>query len=128
MAIVRFTRQRQAVLEAVQHSTEHPDAAHIFETVRQIVPSISLGTVYRSLEALVQEGHLLQIQQPGMPTRYDARLEDHAHFVCDTCGQVFDVLAALPDPRPIAAKTLQGFEVSSAKIEFHGKCNSCCQN
>ena len=128
MAIVRFTRQRQAVLKTVQHSTEHPDAAHIFETVRQVVPSISLGTVYRSLEALVQEGHLLQIQQPGMATRYDARLEDHAHFVCDTCGKVFDVLATLPDPKPIASKTLQGFEVLSAKIEFHGRCNSCCQN
>jgi Fe2+ or Zn2+ uptake regulation protein len=128
MAIVRFTRQRQAVLNAVQHSTAHPDAAHIFETVRQIVPSISLGTVYRSLEALVEEGHLLQIQQPGMPTRYDARLENHAHFVCDMCGKVVDVLADLPDPMPMAAKTLNGFEVLSAKIEFHGKCRECLKN
>ncbi len=128
MAIVRFTRQRQAVLEVVQHSSQHPDAAHIYDAVRRIVPSISLGTVYRSLEALVDEGHLLQIQQPGMPTRYDARLESHAHFVCDTCGQVFDVLIALPDLTPLAAKALQGFEVSSSKIEFHGKCKHCCQN
>ncbi len=128
MAIVRFTRQRQAVLEVVQHSSRHPDAAHIYEAVRQIVPSISLGTVYRSLEALVDEGHLLQIQQPGMPTRYDARLENHAHFVCDNCGQVFDVLIALPDLTPMAAKALSGFEVLGSKLEFHGKCKQCCQN
>jgi Fe2+ or Zn2+ uptake regulation protein len=128
VAIVRFTRQRQAVLEAVQLSTEHPDAAHIYDKVRQVVPSISLGTVYRSLEALVTEGHLLQIQQPGMPTRYDARLEHHAHFVCDTCGKVFDVLATLPDAVPMAAKVLTGFEISSAKVEFHGQCSNCLKN
>jgi Fe2+ or Zn2+ uptake regulation protein len=128
VAIVRFTRQRQAVLEAVQHSTEHPDAAHIYDEVRQVVPSISLGTVYRSLEALVNEGHLLQIQQPGMPTRYDARLEHHAHFVCDTCGQVFDVLTTLPDAVPMAAEVLTGFEISSARVEFHGKCRECIRS
>lgn len=128
MAIVRFTRQRQAVLEAVQLSTDHPDAAHIFDSVRAIVPSISLGTVYRSLEALVQAGHLLQIQQPGMPTRYDARLENHAHFVCDVCGQVMDVLTNLPDVKPMAAAVLRGFYIESARVEFHGKCKNCRQN
>lgn len=125
MAIVRFTRQRQAVLEAVQQSTEHPDAARIYDDVRRIVPSISLGTVYRSLEALVEEGHLLQIQQPGMPTRYDARLDNHAHFVCDDCGQVFDVLTRIPDLVPLAASSLPRFQVSSARVEFHGRCSHC---
>ncbi len=128
MAIVRFTRQRQAVLEAVQQSTEHPDAAKIFDEVRHVVASISLGTVYRSLEALVAEGHLLQIQQPGMPTRYDARLENHAHFVCDSCGEVFDVLTKLPDVTPLAAQALEGFDVNSARVEFHGQCKRCRQN
>jgi Fe2+ or Zn2+ uptake regulation protein len=125
MAIVRFTRQRQAVLEFVQNSTDHPDAARVFDVVRRVVPSISLGTVYRSLEALVQEGHLLQIQQPGMPTRYDARLENHAHFVCDDCGEVFDVLTALPDLIPMAASALPGFVVKGARVEFHGICQRC---
>jgi Fe2+ or Zn2+ uptake regulation protein len=125
MAIVRFTRQRQAVLEFVQSSTDHPDAARVFDEVRRVVPSISLGTVYRSLEALVEEGHLLQIQQPGMPTRYDARLENHAHFVCDCCGEVFDVMTALPDLTPLAASALPGFDVKGTRVEFHGTCQRC---
>ncbi|MFN3266154.1 MAG: Fur family transcriptional regulator [Deinococcales bacterium] len=128
MAIVRFTRQRQAVFTVVQQSKQHPDAARIFEAVRQIVPSISLGTVYRSLEVLVQEGYLLQIQQPGMPTRYDARLENHAHFVCDCCGAVEDVLIALPDLRPKAAAALKGFDIQTVRVEFHGRCPKCQQN
>jgi Fur family transcriptional regulator, ferric uptake regulator len=128
MAIVRFTRQRQAVLEVVQQSQQHPDAAHIFDAVRQLVPSISLGTVYRSLEALVKEGHLLQIQQPGMPTRYDARLENHAHFVCDSCGQVVDVFIALPDQTQNVAAVLEGYQVQTARVEFHGRCARCAKN
>jgi Fe2+ or Zn2+ uptake regulation protein len=125
MAIVRFTKQRQAVLEVVRASTEHPDASHVYDEVRRVVPSISLGTVYRSLDALVKEGHLIQIQQPGMPTRYDARLEDHAHFVCDTCGEVFDVMTELPDLTAIAASSLSQFEIKEARVEFHGTCRRC---
>lgn len=125
MAIVRFTKQRQAVLEVVRGSSEHPDAAHVFDAVKQIVPSISLGTVYRSLEALVEEGHLIQVQQPGQATRYDARLEDHAHFICDACGEVFDVLIELPDLVGLAAARLEGFNVKEARVEFHGTCRRC---
>jgi Fur family transcriptional regulator, ferric uptake regulator len=125
MAIVRFTKQRQAVLEVVKASSEHPDAAHVFDEVRRIVPSISLGTVYRSLDALVQEGHLIQVQQPGMATRYDARLEDHAHFICATCGEVSDVMTELPDLVGIVASSLPGFELREAKVAFHGICERC---
>lgn len=133
MAIVRFTRQRQAVLETVQASREHPDAARVFEAVRQLVPNISLGTVYRSLEALVQDGHLIQIQQPGASTRYDARLERHYHLLCASCGSVFDVELELPDLVLIARQTLgnssgQSFDVRAATVEFHGTCERCRKN
>ena len=125
MAIVRFTKQRQAVLEVVRGSTEHPDAAHVFDAVKRIVPSISLGTVYRSLEALVQAGQLIQVQQPGQATRYDARLEDHAHFMCEACGEVFDVLIELPDLTGLVSAKLEGFMVKEARVEFHGTCRRC---
>jgi Fur family transcriptional regulator, ferric uptake regulator len=137
MAIVRFTRQRQAVLETVQASREHPDAARVFEAVRQLVPNISLGTVYRSLEALVQDGHLIQIQQPGAATRYDARLERHYHLLCGSCGSVFDVELELPDLVLVARQVTQkavrdfdvrGFDVRAATVEFHGTCERCQKN
>jgi Fur family transcriptional regulator, ferric uptake regulator len=128
MAIVRFTRQRQAVLEAVQASREHPDAARVFESVRHVVPNISLGTVYRSLEALVTDGHLLQIQQPGAATRYDARLERHYHLLCASCGEVFDVELELPDLAQLARQSVRGFDVRAATVEFHGTCERCQQH
>jgi Fur family transcriptional regulator, ferric uptake regulator len=129
MAIIRFTRQRQAVLEAVQQSREHPDAARVFETVRHVMPSISLGTVYRSLEALALEGHLIKLSQPGKPTRYDARMDHHYHLVCDACGDVFDVtLVQMPDLRLLVLGMVPGFTVREQHIEFHGVCVKCQKN
>jgi Fe2+ or Zn2+ uptake regulation protein len=128
MAIIRFTRQRQAVLEVVQASREHPDAARVFEAVRETVPNISLGTVYRSLEALALEGHLIRIQQPGQATRYDARLDGHYHFICGSCGEVFDVMLELPDLNVVASKALTGFRMQKTKVEFHGVCQACQKN
>jgi Fe2+ or Zn2+ uptake regulation protein len=129
MPIVRFTRQRQAVLEAVKNSREHPDAARVFEAVRHVVPNISLGTVYRSLEALADDGHLLKLQQPGRPTRYDANLDGHHHLVCDSCGEVYDVtLAEMPDLRGLVQHVVPGFEVREQRVEFHGFCSRCQKN
>jgi Fur family transcriptional regulator, ferric uptake regulator len=103
----------------------------VFEVVRQTVPNISLGTVYRSLEALVQAGHLIQIQQPGAATRYDARLERHYHLLC-ACGSVFDVELELPDlvlvARQVTQKAVRGFDVRAATVEFHGICERCQKN
>ena len=129
MAIIRFTRQRQAVLEAVLNSREHPDAARVFETVRAIVPNISLGTVYRSLEALALEGRLIKLSYPGKPTRYDARIDHHYHLVCDTCGDVFDAtITDMPDVRVLVQGKNPGFAVREQHIEFHGVCDKCQKN
>ncbi|MBB6098938.1 Fur family ferric uptake transcriptional regulator [Deinobacterium chartae] len=127
MAVVRFTKQRQAVLEAVRNTDTHPDAAWVYAEVRKVLPNISLGTVYRSLEALVQEGHLMTIQSAGEATRYDARTEeDHYHLVCRGCGRIFDThLRDVPDFRALLARMPQGFSIDDVLLEFHGTCEDC---
>ena len=74
MALKRLTRQRKAILEVVRQAHHHPDAAWIYQEVRKVVPKVSLGTVYRTLEALVAEGYLVPITKAGEATRYDANL------------------------------------------------------
>ncbi|HEX2864058.1 MAG TPA: transcriptional repressor [Deinococcales bacterium] len=125
MTIIRFTRQRQAVLECVRASREHPDAAAVFAEVRQVLPSISLGTVYRSLDALVQDGQLFAIQRAGEATRYDARLDDHVHFICDKCGHVFDAYVTLPSLQAAGRNKVPGFQLTRVLVEYHGVCGDC---
>ena len=93
MTMVRQTRQRAAVIEVLQTSRTHPDAAQVHAQVREKLPSVSLGTVYRTLDALVRDGVLVTIERAGQATRYDYRHEgeEHHHAVCRSCGAIFDV-------------------------------------
>lgn len=124
MAFRRQTRQRQAVLEVVRESHDHPDAAAIYAVVRSRIPSISLGTVYRTLEALASEGAIKAIG-PAEATRYDGNLEPHQHLRCRSCGQLID----LPNLGPDLAKELQKAHpelvVETVDIQYQGLCPKC---
>ena len=126
MGVVRFTRQRQAILDVVQSTDVHPDASWVYAQVKQVMPNISLGTVYRSLEALADDGYLVKIHSAGDVTRYDARKEDHHHAVCKCCGKILDVFS--PNVRELKkalAALPAGFELQEVRLEFHGICPEC---
>ncbi len=128
MTMVRQTKQRAAVIEVLRTSRAHPDAAGVHAAVREQLPSVSLGTVYRTLDALVRDGVLVTIERAGQATRYDYRHEgeEHHHAVCRGCGAIFDVeVGALPYlPR---AALPSGFQVTDVRLEFMGICPGCLE-
>jgi len=125
MALKRLTRQRKAVLEVVRKAHNHPDAAWIYQEVRKMVPKVSLGTIYRTLDALVAEGYLTPITKAGEATRYDANLHPHLHLVCEACGEIVDLEVALPDLVALAQEAHPGVEVRTAEVTFRGLCPTC---
>ena len=127
MTMLRNTRQRQAVLEALRDTRTHPDAAWLHQAVRRQLPSISLGTVYRTLDALVRDGVAVTIESAGQATRYDFRHDEHHHAVCRHCGAIFDV-AVRDVPRPKPEALPGGFQVADVRLEFHGICAACQLN
>ncbi len=125
MAMKRLTRQRKAVLEVVQRAQNHPDAAWIYQEVRKLVPTISLGTVYRTLDALVEEGYLVPISRGGEATRYDANRKPHYHLICTSCGEIVDLEVELPELVQPAQQAYPELEVRAARVEFEGVCPAC---
>ncbi len=125
MALKRLTRQRKAVLEVVQKAQHHPDAAWIYQEVRKLVPHVSLGTIYRTLEALVEEGYLIPITRAGEATRYDARLHPHHHLVCERCGEIVDLEVDLPDLLGPVQAAYPGLQVRGAEVVYRGLCPAC---
>lgn len=120
----RSTRQRRLVFEAVCGTKSHPTAEWVYEAVRREMPRVSLGTVYRNLQRLVDEGTIRSFVRGGR-IRYDADLELHDHFSCDRCGLLMDIpraAEALPAERRLRA---QGFAVVGRTLEFHGLCRKC---
>jgi Fe2+ or Zn2+ uptake regulation protein len=120
----RDTRQRRVVYETIKATHSHPTADWIFDQVRRTMPKISLGTVYRNLSVLKNEGAIREIHGSDRRAHYDAVLEPHAHFICADCGAISDVHGAAEyDWR--SAKELVGCEVTQQRIEFIGSCAAC---
>src|SRR5436305_8145906 len=87
----RCTRQRQAVFAYLRRADNHPTAEQVFAAVRPALPSISLATVYKALEALVDAGLAARIAAGAGPARYDGRSEPHYHLRCEDTGEVRDL-------------------------------------
>jgi Fe2+ or Zn2+ uptake regulation protein len=121
----RSTLQLAVVLHAVQSSgTEHPTAERIYERVRRILPSISLGTVYRNLQRLVQEGRIGAAQLGARSLHYDPTTDAHDHFVCQQCGRVEDLMESAAEPARQAAHHA-GHDVTSHTLVLFGRCREC---
>lgn len=87
----RFTKQRRHVYDALMVKRDHPTAVDVFLRVKETMPSISLATVYNCLETLTECGLVRHVNRDRASSRYCPNLENHGHFFCDECDQVFDV-------------------------------------
>jgi len=123
----RFTRQREAVHAYLCSVDCHPSAEQVYLAVRQQLPHISLATVYKSLEALVDVGLASKLADTEGPARYDCRNDAHYHFRCLETGEVHDLetpydprLLDKLDPRLVASLQTQGFEVTGYRLELLG--------
>lgn len=103
----------------------HPTAAQILEGLASTSPGISLATVYRNLELLVDEGRIREVACERGPTRYDGNVEPHHHFTCEACGRIVDV--GLSTPRGLVSRLERdhGLHAERVSITFYGRCEAC---
>ena len=121
----RSTRQLSVVLEAVRSSgVEHPSADRVFARVRRVLPRISLGTVYRNLQRLAEEGRIGVTYLEGRVARYDPTPSTHDHFVCAACGRIEDLTPSRPTTGLRAARRA-GHLVTAHAYVLTGRCRSC---
>ena len=122
---MRHSEPRAAIREAITREATHPTATEIHARVRERMPHVSLGTVYRNLELFVRTGEVLKLVVPGREARYDADLRPHAHVHCVRCGRVADVPAGGRAPGGTLPRRLGGFRILSRRIEYLGICPGC---
>ena len=118
----RFSQQRERIYEAVRASMEHPSAQMVYDVLRPEMPRLSLGTVYRNLHQMAQEGRLRELEGPV--ARFDAVLPPHTHIRCVRCGQVAD-LAVPYDPALDREAGESGWAVNGHDLVFSGLCPAC---
>jgi len=121
----RNTRQRQVVLGALKGLTSHPTAAELYEIARARMPKISLGTVYRNLELLAQNGVIQKLQISGAEARFDGNPEQHYHVRCIHCERVDDVHNLPENFVQGQVQSLAGYDIVGFRLEFLGVCPDC---
>ena len=117
MGELKYSRQREAILEALVLRHDHPTADTLYRALREEMPHISLGTVYRNLNLLTELGKIRKI-------RSDGGIE-HYHLVCRCCGKVLDLpMKAIRDLDLLAAEGGVG-TVEGHALVFYGRCAEC---
>lgn len=122
---LRMTRQRQGILEELRKSETHPSADELFGRLRQQMPRISLGTVYRNLEILSELGEIQTIEMAGNLKRFDGTAANHYHIRCANCDRLVDAPLAVSDALENAVRLHTDFRILGHKLEFTGVCPDC---
>lgn len=125
------THQRLAIFEALASSRAHPSAEQLHRMVRRRIPTLSLATVYKNLEALRAIGAVSDVNALHGQGRFEAALpgtgagKPHHHLVCVSCRRVSDLPAESLPELAVAPADAQGFEVRSVRVQVEGLCPSC---
>ena len=121
----RNTPQRKVVLEKLCRMKSHPTAAELYAAVRHQLPRISLGTVYRNLEVLHEDGVIRKMEFAGAESRFDGNMDPHDHVRCTECGLIEDIFPQDPGQAPSHPVELAGFLVRGYRLEYFGVCPGC---
>ena len=124
MVKIRRSRQRDAIMTYLKSRTDHPSAEQIYESVKQTMPNISLGTVYRNLSVLTGTGDIVSVCTADGTEHYDGDTSEHCHFICRVCHGVSDIaLEGAADLNKLAEKS--GVSVEKHSLIFYGVCKGC---
>jgi len=122
---LKATGPRMVILAALEQDHTHPTAEHLYDTLRRDHPSLSLSTIYQTLDVFIRTGLCRRVSDPGDRLRVDGTPQDHDHAVCRLCGAIFDVdrdQVQLPTP---PGQLSNGLMVTGIRFEYEVICAAC---
>lgn len=122
--MIRNTKQRDAIRRVIQEAGRPLGSAEVLTLAALSVPGLGIATVYRTLNALLDDGSAVAVPIPGEPPRYESTnaASRHHHFHCGACGRVFDVPGC---PQGLDKLAPPGFSISGHDLLLHGECSDC---
>lgn len=125
---LKITPQRVAILKYLDGNKAHPSVDEIHREVSRRFPSISLATVYNTLDTLERLGEVQALSIDPTRKRFDPDASAHHHAMCDCCGAVKDIFADLTSGLTIPADLAREFVVDRASVAFRGLCRKCASH
>jgi Fur family transcriptional regulator, peroxide stress response regulator len=121
----KATPQRIAICRIALNSREHPTAQQIYDQVKKIHPTVSLATVYKTMEVLRDLDLVQELNFPKGQARFDSYMNPHINLICVKCGKITDIddVAAEEIAKKVAAVTK--FKPNGQRIDVYGMCQQC---
>lgn len=125
---IKPTYQRLRILEYMNENIKnHPTVEMVYEELLKNIPTISLTTVYNTLNALLEKGLVSAVTITGTEIRYDFNTSSHHHFLCKECGRIMDIDVKCPFANG-KGKYVCGHRVDEVHGYFKGICQDCSKS
>jgi Fe2+ or Zn2+ uptake regulation protein len=124
----RNSHQRERILQILKETDSHPTADWVYARLKGEITGLSLGTVYRNLKVLMEQGHIQKLPFGSTFDRFDAQLEPHYHLICEECGTVSDLKMPQNSHLNEIAQQISTFKINHHRIDFFGICEKCQKN
>ncbi len=119
------TAQRLAIYADIHGTDSHPTAEEVYGRLKPQFPSLSLATVYKTLDTFEKYEFVSKTRATGEKARYDANRAPHHHLICKQCGRIEDVYDAGLEALRLPEGGRHGFEIHEYRIDFRGLCENC---
>lgn len=120
---IKLTPQRLAILSYLDGNRSHPSAEDIYRSVRKEFPTMSVSTVYNTLDVLKENGDVQELTIDPRKKRYGPVNTPHNHLMCNKCRHIVDINKEFKFTLP--SSMTEGFELTGNHVEFFGFCSNC---
>ncbi|MEB2309705.1 MAG: transcriptional repressor [Candidatus Brocadia sapporoensis] len=122
---MKITPQRLMIFKVLENNTSHPSAENVYKKVREIYPSVSFTTIYKTLETLRELGEVKEFIIDNNRKHYDPNTNTHHHIICSSCKKILDVFEDFSSYIKLPDVIKKDYTVSGFQIFFHGICKEC---
>ena len=122
---MKFSKQREIILNEVMNSHLHPTADSIYTSLKKDNPGLSLGTVYRNLSQLTENGYISKLSIPNQSDRYDKNIKPHAHLIYERCNNIYDIESETISKFINDLSNEQNLSILNYDIVLQGICKNC---
>lgn len=118
---LKVTPQRIAIVEEL-YQKGHMNIDDLYKNLLEKFPSISLATIYKNVNAMIEKVFLNEVKIPHAKSVYELVKEDHSHLVCNECGMIEDIQV---DTSVIESSLVTDFKIENTSVVFSGICKHC---
>ena len=124
--MAKHFRKRDAILTYLRGTNAHPSAETVYADLKQQIPDLSLGTVYRNLSLFKEQGLIAGVATVNGVERFDGNTAPHVHFICNDCSAVIDMpQLQVPQQLTQSAEQQIGGTIDQCQLSFTGTCRDC---